>query len=66
MAQDGNPLLRPGAGAAWATIEGEQREELTRPRDSIEQRLLRGQRLSVQAARLRRSVRGERPARTGP
>jgi hypothetical protein len=50
-------LLRSGAGAAWAVIEAQQRQALTRPAHTIEQRLGRGQRLSAQAAALRRSVR---------
>lgn len=66
MTQAGNPLLRPGVNTAWASIEAEQRQALGRPGDTVEQRLMRGQRLSVQAARLRRSVRDERPARAGP
>lgn len=65
MARAGNSLLRPGANAAWAGIEAEQREALAQPRDSVEERLMRGQRLSAQAARLRRSVVMPKSARTG-
>jgi hypothetical protein len=66
MHPGGNPLLRPGAQAAWAAIEAEQRKALARPRETVEQRLIRGQRLSVQAARLRRSVRYDEAPRTRP
>lgn len=59
MAQRGNPLLRPGAEAAWARIEAAHRQARQRPGagETVEERLIRGQRLSAQAARLRRSVR---------
>jgi len=66
MAQAGNPLLRPGASAEWARIDAEERQALARPLDTVERRLMRGQRLSAQAARLRRSVRDRGPAHTGP
>jgi hypothetical protein len=61
-----NPLLRPGAQPAWAAIEAKQRKRLERPGETVEQRLIRGQCLSAQAARLRRSLRDDGAARTRP
>lgn len=62
MAARPNPLLAPGAEAAWARIDAAVRRGAIGGRDTIEQRLIRGQRLSAQAARLRRAVRhGSRP-----
>jgi hypothetical protein len=57
MAVRRNPLLQPGAETAWARIGAEERRARIGGRETIEQRLIRGQRLSAQAARLRRSVR---------
>lgn len=62
MTAGGNPLLRPGSEAEWARIEAEQRRSLARPQETVAERLMRGQRLSAQAATLRRSVRDDRPA----
>jgi len=64
MSQAANPLLRPGAEPAWARIEEEQQRGVRRPDETVEQRLLRGQRLSAQAAMLRRSLHDDRPAHT--
>lgn len=54
-----NSLLQPGSEQAWARIEADERHAPARPADTVEQRLVRGQRLSAQAALLRRSVRDE-------
>ncbi|MBA3306088.1 MAG: hypothetical protein H0U25_09205 [Thermoleophilaceae bacterium] len=52
-------LLRPGREAEWEQIDARKRELLASgTRDSLEGRLRRGQRLSAQAARLRRAVVG--------
>ena len=52
-------LLRPGVGAEWEQINAGKRELLAcGPRGSVEARLRRGQRLSAQAARLRRALAG--------
>lgn len=61
-----NPLLQPGAEAAWRRIEAQQHRVPARDSETIEQRLIRGQRLSAQAARLRRAVRDGRRGRTRP
>jgi hypothetical protein len=66
MAARPNPLLRLGAEAEWARIEKQERRLPASRRESIEQRLMRGQRLSAQAARLRRSVRHDNRLTTGP
>jgi hypothetical protein len=48
----------------WAAIDAEQRQLLTSTSVSIEEKLRRGQRLSAQAAALRRAIiRDEPPAR---
>lgn len=52
----GNPLLRPGSEAQWARIDADSRAAEARRGESIEQRLIRGQALSAQAAALRRAV----------
>ena len=57
MNASGNPLLRPGSEAEWARIDADQRRSPRRSGETIEQRLMRGQRLSAQAAALRRAVR---------
>jgi hypothetical protein len=50
--------------SAWAQLDAQQRELLSPADASIEERLRRGQRLSAQAAALRRAiVRDEPPAR---
>jgi hypothetical protein len=59
-----NPLLQPGAESRWASLNAEKRRLLARPGDSLEDRLLRGQRLSAQAAALRRAIRDDRPRNT--
>jgi hypothetical protein len=54
---EGNPLLRPQAGKAWDRVRRDEDRDASQPSsETVEQRLLRGQRLSEQAARLRRSV----------
>ncbi len=56
---DSKSLLRPGRTADWAKLDAEKRALLAGDgRDSLEERLRRGQRLSAQAARLRRSLVG--------
>jgi hypothetical protein len=50
-----------GSEARWAMLNAEKRRVLARPGDSIEDRLVRGQRLSAQAATLRRAIRHDRP-----
>jgi len=55
--RDRRSLLRPGAEAEWEQIDSSKRALLAAgPRGSIEARLRRGQRLSAQAARLRRGL----------
>jgi hypothetical protein len=50
--------------SAWAQLDAQQRQLLTPVGASIEEKLRRGQRLSAQAAALRRAiVRNEPPAR---
>ncbi len=57
--RDPMSLLRPGREAEWEQIDARKRELLASgTRDSLEGRLRRGQRLSAQAARLRRAVVG--------
>jgi len=52
-------LLRPGREADWERLNAEKRDLLAGDgSDSLESRLRRGQRLSAQAARLRRSLVG--------
>jgi hypothetical protein len=63
MVGGSNPLLQPGAGSRWASLNAEKRLLLARLGDSIEDRLTRGQRLSAQAAALRRAIRDDRPRR---
>ena len=56
---DRRNLLRPGREAEWEKINAGKRELLAGgPRGSVEARLRRGQRLSAQAARLRRAIVG--------
>jgi hypothetical protein len=62
MTAGGNPLLRPGSAAEWARVEAELKHPAERLDETIAERLVRGQRLSAQAAALRRSVRDDRPA----
>jgi len=50
-------LLRPGREADWERLNAEKRDLLARDgADTLESRLRRGQRLSAQAARLRRAI----------
>lgn len=57
------PLLAAGNTAAWERIETEQRRLLAEsPAGTVEERLRRGQRLSAQAARLRRAIIGDEPS----
>lgn len=57
--RDPRSLLRPGRAAEWEQINAAKRELLAAgPHASVEARLRRGQRLSAQAARLRRSLAG--------
>ena len=57
--RDPRSLLRPGREAEWEQINAGKRELLAGgPRGSVEARLRRGQRLSAQAARLRRAIAG--------
>lgn len=61
---NGNPLLRPGSEARWAEIHAGDRASQGGLDQTVEQRLMRGQRLSAQAAALRRAVsdaRSDRP-----
>ncbi len=52
-------LLRPGREAEWEQINAGKRGLLAgASSDSVEARLWRGQRLSAQAARLRRAIAG--------
>lgn len=57
-------LLRPDADAAWSAVAERERAGDARGRQSasLEDRLRRGQRLSAEAAALRRAVRGGRVA----
>ena len=60
MTTGGRPIDRE----AWKALDAEQRRLLSTDGLSIEEKLRRGQRLSAQAAALRRSiVRDETPAR---
>lgn len=57
--RDRRSLLRPGAEAEWEQINASKRELLAAgSRGTLEARLRRGQRLSAQAARLRRALVG--------
>jgi len=57
--RDRRSLLRPEREAEWEQINAAKRELLAAgPRGSLEARLRRGQRLSAQAARLRRAIVG--------
>jgi hypothetical protein len=49
-------LLSAGRKADWDGMDTEQRALLSTARLSVEERLRRGQRLSAQAARLRRGI----------
>jgi hypothetical protein len=56
-------LLAAGSAPAWERIEGEQRRlAVTAAGGSVEERLRRGQRLSAQAARLRRAIVRDEPS----
>jgi hypothetical protein len=56
------PLLAAGSAPAWERIEREQRRlQVAAARGSVEERLRRGQRLSAQAARLRRAIIRDEP-----
>lgn len=50
----------------WRALDAEQRRLLTYADASIEERLRRGQRLSAQAAALRRAIVRDEPARRRP
>ena len=54
--RDGNPLLRPDADAAWAVIGEGRREAVDMSPGAVAERLMRAQRLSAQAAQLRRAA----------
>jgi hypothetical protein len=57
------PLLAAGSTAAWERIEDERRRLLAEgAAGTVEERLRRGQRLSVQAARLRRAIIDDEPS----
>ena len=57
--RDRRSLLRPGREAEWEQINAAKRDLLAGgSRDPLEARLRRGQRLSAQAARLRRAIVG--------
>jgi hypothetical protein len=57
--EDPRSLLRPGREAEWEQINVGKRKLLAGSgRESLEARLRRGQRLSAQAARLRRAIVG--------
>lgn len=51
-----NRLLLPGAVVRWARIEAAGEDARLTSTQSLEDRLRRGQRLSAQAAALRRAV----------
>lgn len=65
MAARPNPLLRPGSESAWRSIAEDAAAERIERDESVAERLVRGQRLSAEAAALRRSIRDERRPRTG-
>lgn len=61
------PLLAAGSAAAWRRIDTEQRVLLAgATQGTVEDRLRRGQRLSAQAARLRRAIIGHEPSDARP
>lgn len=60
MAERSDTLLQPG-DPRWEELAAQKRRLLSRTTDSVAERLIRGQRLSAQAAALRRGVRRERP-----
>jgi len=51
-----NRLLLPGSALRWAQIRSGERDAHATDTRSLEDRLRRGQRLSAQAAALRRAV----------
>jgi hypothetical protein len=61
-----NSLLAAGNEAQWARLADEKRTLRHRAGQTVEERLLRGQRLSAQAAALRRAVERDEPVRPGP
>lgn len=60
MAERSDTLLQPG-DPRWEELAAEKARLLSRRNESVAERLVRGQRLSAQAAALRRGVRRERP-----